>query len=131
MSVPTRSATCSISQAFQAMLPEDYLSSNVLFAYKCPQPRTLPVQKATSYCLWIYKNPQPFTNDILHYVPMEMERDLSLCLELKRCTGLLLWKCFAFFVNANYMKTKTRLKKHKGIFCTEIFQRDILAVPLR
>lgn len=43
-------------------------------------------------------------------VVLEMERDLPRCLELKRCTGLLLWKCFALLVNANYMKTKSKLK---------------------
>lgn len=43
-------------------------------------------------------------------VALEMERDLPCCLELKRYIGLLLWKCFALLVNANYIKTKSKLK---------------------
>lgn len=60
-----------------------------------------------------------------------MERDLFLCLELRRYTGLLLWKCFALLVNANYMKTKSEPKKYKTIFCIVVFQRDILTDPVR
>lgn len=44
-------------------------------------------------------------------VALEMERDVPLCLELRRCTELLLWKSFALLLNANYMKTKSKQKK--------------------